>query len=198
MSIAIDVIFVLFMALMFFFGYRKGFLHKAWWLLDIAVIVLLGFFLTPTIKEALQSGTGIYTGLENAFKSMMGDGSVANYDASALAGLALEVIIWVALGILVIILMAILKCVLKSLTKYAFFGIINKILGGIYSLVIWFAVLMVLGVLAGTFTNFAPIKTAYDTCGETYIFKYIFGANPFQDFVNGKLPLGTWIGNLIN
>lgn len=29
MSIAIDVIFVLFMALMFFFGYRKGFLHKA-------------------------------------------------------------------------------------------------------------------------------------------------------------------------
>lgn len=135
MSIAIDVIFVLFMALMFFFGYRKGFLHKAWWLLDIAVIVLLGFFLTPTIKEALQSGTGIYTGLENAFKSMMGDGSVANYDASALAELALEVIIWVVLGILVIILMAILKCVLKSLTKYAFFGIINKILGGIYSLV---------------------------------------------------------------
>ncbi len=197
MSVAIDVIFVLFMAFMFFLGYRKGFLTKAWWLLDLAVIVLVGFFLTPTIKDALQNNTGLYNWLDSTFRSWMGDGSVANYNAAEVAGLVLEIIIWLGLGIIVCILMAILKAVLKSLTKYKFFGIIDKILGGVYALVIWLAVLMVLGVLIGTCTNFEPIKKAYDACGETYIFKYIFGANPFQEFVNSKIPIGTWIGNLI-
>ena len=36
---------------MFFFGYRKGFLTKAWWLLDIGLIVVFGLFLTPSIKQ---------------------------------------------------------------------------------------------------------------------------------------------------
>ncbi len=196
MAIAIDVIFILFMALMFFFGYRKGFLHKAWWLLDVALIVLFGLFLTPTIRDALQNNTGIYNWLNNAFVSMMGDGSVANFDAASLAGLVLDIIIWVVLGIIVIIVMAIFKAVLRRLTKYAFFGIIDRILGGVYSIVIWLAVLMVIGVIAGTFTNFEPVRKAYDLCAETYVFRYIFGANPFQAFVNEKFPLGTWIGGL--
>ena len=38
MNIVVDVIFVLFLALMFFFGFRRGFLTKAWWLLDIGLI----------------------------------------------------------------------------------------------------------------------------------------------------------------
>ena len=41
MKIAIDVIFILFLLVMAVVGYRKGFLDRAWWLMDIVIIVFL-------------------------------------------------------------------------------------------------------------------------------------------------------------
>ncbi len=196
MTVAIDVVFVLVLCLMFFLGYRKGFLHKAWWLLVAAVVVLAGFFFTPSVKDALMQNTGIYNWLFNMYSSVMGDGSIANFDVASVAGITLEILIWIGFWIVIAILMAILKLILKSLVKYSFFNVIDKIFGGVYSVVICFAVLMLVGVICGTFVNFSPVQSAYSACSETYIFKYIFGANPFQGFVNEKFPLGTWIGNL--
>lgn len=198
MKIAIDVIFVLFLALMFYFGYKGGFLKKAWWLIDVALIVLLGFFLSPTIKQAFVDHTGVYTSLESAFRSLIGDGTFINLDAAETASLVLNIIIWIALGIIIIILMAILKHLLKKLRKYPCFGVIDGVLGGIYGVVITFAIFMLIGVIVGTFTVFAPISKAYEFCGDTYIFKYVFGGNPLQTFVNNHVPLGTWIKNLLN
>ena len=197
MNIVIDVIFVLFMALMFYFGYRKGFLHKAWWLIDIALIVAVGLILAPTVASALEENTGLGTTLEEAISSMLGSAEFINLDAAQTADLALNIIVWIALGIIVIILMAILKAVLKSLRQYAAFKIIDGIFGGIYSVVISLAFLIVIGALVGTFTDFAPIKKAYDLCGETYIFRYIFGANPFDEFVAERFPVGSWIFDLV-
>lgn len=197
MNIVIDVIFVLFMALMFYLGYRKGFLSKAWWLIDIALIVAVGLILAPTVASALAENTGLQATLEEAFASMLGEGSFIDLDAAQTASLVLNIIVWVALGIIIIILMAILKAVLKSLRKYAAFKIIDGIFGGLYSVIISLAVLVVLGALVGTFTDFAPIKSAYDLCGETYIFRYVFGANPFDEFLSEKFPLGSWLYDLI-
>lgn len=197
MNIVIDVLFVLFMALMFYLGYRKGFLTKAWWLIDIALIVAVGLILAPTVSSALAENTGLLTSLESAFSSLLGDGSFIDLDAAQTADLVLNIIVWIALGILIIILMAILKAVLKSLRKYAAFKIVDGIFGGLYSVVISLAVLIVIGALAGTFTDFSPMKSAYDFCGETYIFRYVFGANPFDQFLSEHFPLGSWIYGLV-
>ena len=56
---------------------------------------------------------------------------------------------------------------------------------------------MILGALAGTFVNFEPMKNAAEFCNQTYLFKYIFGSNPFQPFADQYVPLGTWIAGLI-
>lgn len=42
MSIIVDIVLIIFLALMFLWGYKKGFLDRAWWLVDIALIVALG------------------------------------------------------------------------------------------------------------------------------------------------------------
>ncbi len=196
MAIVIDVVFVLLMALIFFFGFRKGFLTKGWWLLDLGLIVLFGIFVSPSIKQALAENTSILTKLESAFESLIGSGKIINMDAAGFASFVLYLIIWVVLGIIIIILMAILKHFLRKLNKYKPCNLIDKIFGGIYSVVIALIVFLAVGVVLGTFTNFSPIQKAYDLCGDSYVFKYIFGENPFQNFVNEKFPLGTWVGNV--
>ncbi|HIY97277.1 MAG TPA: CvpA family protein [Candidatus Borkfalkia excrementigallinarum] len=194
MNIVIDVIFVLFLALMFFFGFRKGFLTKAWWLLDIGLIVIFGIFLTPSIKAALDGS--LTPALENAFTSMV-ESSGMNLDPAEFAGIVTSVIIWIGIAIIVIIVMAIIKAVLRRVNKIKFFGFIDKLLGGVYAVAISLAVLVVLGALAGTFVNFDVMKNAADFCSQTYIFKYVFGANPFQQYADQYVPLGTWIAGLI-
>ena len=194
MNIVIDVIFVLFLALMFFFGFRKGFLTKAWWLLDIGLIVIFGIFLTPSIKAALDGS--LTPALENAFTSMV-ESSGMNLDPAEFAGIVTSVIIWIGIAIVVIIVMAIIKAVLRRVNKIKFFGFIDKLLGGVYAVAISLAVLVVLGALAGTFVNFDVMKNAADFCSQTYIFKYVFGANPFQQYADQYVPLGTWIAGLI-
>ena len=194
MNIVIDVIFVLFLALMFFFGFRKGFLTKAWWLLDIGLIVIFGIFLTPSIKAALDGS--LTPALENAFTSMV-ESSGMNLDPAESAGIVTSVIIWIGIAIIVIIVMAIIKAVLRRVNKIKFFGFIDKLLGGVYAVAISLAVLVVLGALAGTFVNFDVMKNAADFCSQTYIFKYVFGANPFQQYADQYVPLGTWIAGLI-
>ena len=194
MNIVIDVIFVLFLALMFFFGFRKGFLTKAWWLLDIGLIVIFGIFLTPSIKAALDGS--LTPALENAFTSMV-ESSGMNLDPAEFAGIVTSVIIWIGIAIIVIIVMAIIKAVLRRVNKIKFFGFIDKLLGGVYSVAMSLAVLVVLGALAGTFVNFDVMKNAADFCSQTYIFKYVFGANPFQQYADQYVPLGTWIAGLI-
>lgn len=193
MNIVVDVIFVLFLALMFFFGFRRGFLTKAWWLLDVGLIVVFGLFLTPSIKQGI--GPALTPALENAFSSMAESG--LNIDAAGLADIVTSVIIWVGIGIIVIIVMAIIKAVLRRINKMKFFNFIDKILGGIYDVAFALAILMILGALAGTFVNFEPMKNAAEFCNQTYLFKYIFGSNPFQSFADQYVPLGTWVAGLI-
>lgn len=196
MSIVIDVIFVLFLALMFFLGYRKGFLNKAWWLVDIALVAGLCILLLPTLNNSLTNA-GLLAKLESLFASVVGENSPVKLDAAEAASVVQTVIICIGLGIIVIIVMAIVKVLLKGLRKFVVFKIIDGVLGGVYSIVITVAVLMVIGVLVGTFVPyFGPVSSASDVCSECFLFKYIFGANPFQEFVNGKFPLGSWVAQL--
>ena len=181
------------MALMFFFGYRRGFLTKAWWLLDIGLIVVFGLFLTPSIQEGI--GPSLTPALEGMFNSLKENG--LNIDPASLASVVTSIIIWVGIGIIVIIVMAIIKVLLRKLKRTKVFDIIDKILGGIYGVAISLAVIMVIGALAGTFVNFEPMKNAADFCNTTYVFRYVFGSNPFQNFADRYLPLGTWIAGLI-
>ena len=192
MNIVIDVVFVLFMALMFYFGFRRGFLTKAWWLLDIGLIVVFGVFLTPSIQEAI--GPSLTPALENAFASLAESG--LSIDPASFADIVTSVIIWVGLGIIVIIVMAILKLFLRKLNNLKFFNFIDKVLGGLYGVAICLAVIMALGALAGTFVNFEPMKNAAEFCNQTYLFKYVFGSNPFQSYADQYVPLGTWIAGL--
>ena len=53
MKIAIDVIFILFLLVMAVAGYRKGFLDRAWWLMDIVIIVFLGVNCEPKLTQQL-------------------------------------------------------------------------------------------------------------------------------------------------
>lgn len=178
---------------MFFFGFRRGFLTKAWWLLDIGLIVVFGLFLTPSIKQGI--GPALTPALEGMFNSLKENG--LNIDPASLASVVTSIIIWVGIGIIVIIVMAIVKAVLRRINKMKFFNFIDKILGGIYDVAFALAILMVLGALAGTFVNFEPMKNAAEFCNQTYLFKYIFGSNPFQSFADQYVPLGTWVAGLI-
>ena len=105
MSIIVDIVLIIFLALMFLWGYKKGFLDRAWWLVDIALIVALGLLLVPTVSDALTVHTGLYGALKNAL-------SVMEEEAERTAALIVDIIVWVGIGIIVIILMAILKAVL--------------------------------------------------------------------------------------
>lgn len=195
MNILIDVIFVLFVLLMFFLGYRKGFLTKAWWLIDLGLIVVCGIFIAPSILAPLKK-TSMYAGLESNLSSLAGRLNIE--DASSLADLIFNICIWLALAIVIIIVMAIFKSLLRKLTNYKAFSVIDKVLGGVYSAVIVTAFLIALGAVAGTFVQFAPVASASEMCSETYIFRYVFGANPFQPQADKYLDLGGLIYKLLN
>ncbi len=190
MNIAIDVIFVLLGLLVFYLGYRKGFLTKAWWLVDLAVITIVGGLLAPTIFDAIKTKTNWYTALVEKLASVEGK---LNIQAESLAETIIVAGIWIALGIVVTIILAIFKALLRKLVRYSVVSVIDKILGGVYSVVLFVAVLMVLGALVGTLDVFEPIRKASETCSECYVFRYIFGANPLQTYADKYVPLGEWI-----
>lgn len=191
MNIVIDIVFVLFVLLMAFVGYKKGFLDRAWWVIDIVLIVFLGMNFVPKISQAL-SGTGFAVSIENAIAGAVSGGLFGKTPAE-LASLALDIIAWAGLAVAVLIVMAIFKAILKSLRKVLGFRVLDGILGSLYGIVMCLVILLVLGALAGTFTQFAPVSSAYDLCSQTTLFKYVFGANPFQETINAHFPLGTWI-----
>lgn len=192
MNIVIDIVFVLFLLLMAFVGYKKGFLDRAWWVIDIVLIVFLGMNFVPKIAQAL-SGTGLAASIENAIAGAVSGGSLFGKTAAELAALALDIIAWAGLAVAVLIVMAIFKAILKCVCKVQGFRVLDGILGAVYGIVMTLVILLVLGALAGTFTQFAPVSSAYDLCSQTALFKYVFGANPFQETVNSYFPLGTWI-----
>ena len=74
---------------MFFFGFRRGFLTKAWWLLDIGLIVVFGLFLTPSIKQGI--GPALTPALEGMFNSLKENG--LNIDPASLASVVTSIII---------------------------------------------------------------------------------------------------------
>ena len=133
MSIIIDIVFVLFLVLVFYLGYRKGFLTKAWWLVDLALIAIVGFLLSSTIFNAIKNNTGWYTGLADSLASFEDN---LNIQAEEIAEFIIRLGIWIVLGIAVIIVMAIVKWLLRKLSCYKAFEIIDKILGGVYSVLI--------------------------------------------------------------
>lgn len=194
MSIIIDIVFVLFLVLVFYLGYRKGFLTKAWWLVDLALIAIVGFLLSPTIFNAIKNNTGWYTGLADSLASFEDN---LNIQAEEIAEFIIRLGIWIVLGIAVIIVMAIVKWLLRKLSCYKAFEIIDKIFGGVYSVLITAAIFLVIGALVGTFDVFGPVAKASDFCADSYVFRYIFGANPFQNYFDAHLPLGTWLQNIL-
>lgn len=196
MKIAIDITFVLFLALMAFIGYKKGFLNRAWWLVDIVIIVLLGMSFAPQLTQKLGD-TGLSASIADALSGLANGDTLFGKPVSDVADLAVSVIVWAGLAIVVAIVMAIVKAILKCLRKFLFFRIIDGILGAVYGVCITLAVLLVLGAAAGTFTDFAPVSSAYDVCAQTSLFKYIFGQNPFQETVNANFPIGEWIYNAL-
>ena len=197
MNIVIDVVFVLFVALMFFFGYRKGFLTKAWWLVDLALIVVLGLLLTPTILSALR-GTAMYTGLLNKFTALHDSGSLSVSSPSNLTDIMFGAAIWILLAIAVVIVMAIFKAVFRSISKYRFFRFLDKLFGGIYAAAITVAFLFAIGAVVSTFNEFATIQKALDYCSDTYVFKYIFGENPLLAKLESVFDIGGKIYGLIH
>lgn len=193
MFVIADILFVAFVALMTFLGVRKGFLTKAWWLLDLALIVILAvFFMSPVLEK--MSATSLYASLISKLTPIVEKVKLSpDTVVRAIFGTGFCIL----LGIGVIVVMAIVKLLLRLLLRYKWFRIVDKVFGGIYSACITVAVLMALGVVAGTFACFAPVGKAYDFCSDSYVFGYIFGKNPFQAQMNANCNIGQWIFNLI-
>ena len=195
MSIIIDVILCLLAVLVFFLGYRKGFLQKAWWLVDLVVIILLFMMLSPTILKWIEANTAWKNSLVDWIGSFTG--SVPQIQPESVAYFILKAGICLALGIVVVIIMLIVKFLLKKLITLKVFEIIDKILGGVYSVAVMTLILLVIGGVLGTFVNFAPIQSLSDTFSQTYMTKYLFGENLLQGFFDKYLPFGTWIAGIV-
>lgn len=195
MSVVIDIALCLFAVLFFFFGYRKGFIKKAWWLVDLVVIVLLFIAISPSVLKWIETETGWKTSLVEWIGSLAGN--IEQIKPEAISDFILKAGICLVLGIIVIIVMLIIKCLLKKLIRLKVFEIIDKILGGVYGAAVFALVLMVIGAILGTFVNFAPIQNLSNIFTETYMAKYLFGENLLQGFFDKYLPLGTWIAGLI-
>lgn len=195
MNIVIDIIFVIFILAVFGLSYRRGFLTKAWWLIDLALIIAFGIFLSPTILDALR-GTALYNALYDSLASAVDFIDIEN--VATMTNVIFTVGIWILLAIAVIIVMAIVKALLRRLTQYKFFKVIDGILGGVYSAALTVAILVLLGALLSTFNVFAPIANAEEFCSGTYVFKYVFGENLFRSQMEKYFNLGSWIYNLIN
>ena len=93
--------------------------------------------------------------------------------------------------------MLIVKFLMKKLITLKVFEIIDKILGGVYSVAVMTLILLVIGGVLGTFVNFAPIQSLSDTLSQTYMAKYLFGENLLQGFFDKYLPFGTWIAGIV-
>lgn len=195
MQIVIDIVLCVLAVLFFFVGYHKGFLKKAWWLVDLAVIVLLFTLLSPTILKVITEKTDIRTTLINTFGGI--SESIPQLSAEAITDFILNVGICLVLGVAVIIVMAILKLIIKLFIKISFFRFIDKILGGVFVVVLFIVILLVIGALFGTFTTFAPIKSVVDMFSESAMGKFFVGSNPLQGIVDKYVPLGTWIAGLV-
>ncbi len=188
MTIVIDVVFVIFLALVAVLSYRSGFFQRGWWLLDIAITILLGMRLIPIIND-IFTDAGLLEALQGALDSVVGEGKLIKMEAAEVATIVQTVLAWICLGIIVIILMAILKAILKNLRKFQWFRIVDGILGCVYSLVVTVAILLIVGAIAGMFTEVEVIGKAYDVCKQTSLFKYIFGENPLQEVVVAYWPI---------
>ncbi len=196
MYIVIDVVFVLFVALMFFFGFRKGFMTKAWWLVDLALIVVLGILVAPTVLAGMQ-GTALYASVLNKFTAWQTSGTLTISNPETITNVIFSIAIWILLALAVVIVMAILKAVFRGLYKYRAFRFIDKLFGGIYSAAFTVALLFAIGAVVGTFVDFQPIAKAADFCSHTYVFKYIFGENPLQGRMEESFNIGGWIYNAL-
>lgn len=196
MGILIDIVLCLIAVLFFFLGYRKGFLRKAWWLVDLVVIILLFIMLSPSILKWIEGNTGWKTFLVNRFTSL--SEKISQINPESLADFILKAGICLCLGIIVIVVMLIIKLLLKKLIGLKFFEIVDKIMGGIYNVGVILLILLIIGGVLGTFVNFAPIRKASDFFTDTYMAKYIFGDNLLQGFFDKYFPLGTWIAKLFS
>ncbi len=196
MYIVIDVVFVLFVALMFFFGFRKGFMTKAWWLVDLALIVVLGILVAPTVLAGMQ-GTALYASVLNKFTAWQTSGTLTISNPETITNVIFSIAIWILLALAVVIVMAILKAVFRGLYKYRAFRFIDKLFGGIYSAAFTVALLFAIGAVVGTFVDFQPIAKAADYCSHTYVFKYIFGENPLRGRMEESFNIGGWIYNAL-
>lgn len=195
MGILIDIVLCLLAVLFFFLGYRKGFLRKAWWLVDLVVIVLLFAMLSPSILQWIEGNTGWKTALVNWLSKLAE--KVDKINPEAISDFILKAGICLVLGIIVIIVMLVIKLLLKKLIGLKFFEIVDKIMGGIYNIAVVTLILMVIGGVVGTFVNYAPIQKASEFFADTYMAKYIFGENLLQGFFDKYFPLGTWIADLL-
>lgn len=196
MGVIIDVALCLVAILFFFLGYRKGFLKKAWWLVDIVVSILLFMALSPSVLNWITENTTWREGLINAFSSL--SETIPQLDAATIADFILKAGICIALELIVIIVMLIVKFILKKLITIKFFEILDKLFGGIYSVVVFILVLLVLGGVLGTFVEFAPVQKLNDVFVTSSMAKYLFGQNPLQAVFDKYFPLGVWIKNLIS
>lgn len=195
MGIVIDIALCLIAILFFFLGFRKGFLKKAWWIVDIVVSVLLFMLISPSILKWITEKNTWRTGLINALSSIAE--SIPQLNPETVADFILKAGICLALGIIVVIVMLFVKFILKKLITIKFFEILDKLFGGIYSVVVFMLILMVIGGILGTFVTFAPIQKLSDFFATSSMAKYIFGQNPLQGIFDKYIPLGVWIKNLI-
>ena len=195
MSIVIDIAFCLIAVLFFYLGYRKGFFFFFWWIIDLALIVVMFVLLSPSIMKWIEGSTGWKTSLSDKIAAMTANLPV-EINAESVANFILKTGICVVLAIAIISVMAIIKFFLKKLITLKVFGVIDRILGGFYSVIVMFVILLLVGGILGTLINFVPIQKAHDLFAKSYMAKYVFGENLLQNFFNQYLPLGTWIGKL--
>ena len=84
MTIVIDVVFVIFLALVAVLSYRSGFFQRGWWLLDIAITILLGMRLIPIIND-IFTDAGLLEALQGALDSVVGEGKLIKMEAAEVA-----------------------------------------------------------------------------------------------------------------
>lgn len=195
MGIVFDIALCLLAVLFFFLGFRKGFLKKAWWLIDLVVVVLLFLLLSPSILKWITEKTSWRSGLVEAIGSLAE--KVPQINPETVTDFILKAGICLALGIIVVVVMIFVKFILKKLITLKFFEILDKILGGVYQIAVVTLILLLIGGVLGTFVNFAPIQKLADMFSTSSMAKYIFGHNPLQGIFDKYIPFGTWIAGLI-
>ena len=182
MYIIIDVVFCLLAVLFFYLGFRKGFLKEVGWLVNIAVIVLLFAILSPSVCKWLLTGTDLRSALVSAFEG------IPQINAEWLAECIIKLGACIVLAIIEIVVIRILRHFIRKLVQLKAVKIIDKMLGGLFSLVVAIAILMVIGGILGVFIDSAPFSKLADLFTKTSLAKYIYGCNPLQDVFVKILP----------